>query len=285
MKKLFFSLMLVVMSINVMGQTNDYEKCTRELLEIGTSSYSPKQMKETLKSTLQGVAEQLQGLMSQLGVQNVQNMPDVNGILNGMFDEVLLPYFDSGEFTNDMVAIMSPMLEKEFTLEEMNQLLDLYHSEEGQQVLTNMGKISANVSETTSKMTGELMALATGGEVPAVERVECPEEYRKVFEKYYELTVAPSIKKSMEKGQDLNNPAVEKVQKYMAEAMPETILRLTYSAVTLDELKQAVDFCNHPLIQRNVQANATLDESSMKPFTDKFNARLQSFLSKFMPGM
>lgn len=283
MKKILLSLTLFLLSINMMAQSNEYEKCTRELLEIGTSNYSPKQMKETMKATLKTVADQLNGLLGQLGVANANQMPDMTGMLSGMFDEVLGDYFDNGEFTKDMVSILTPVYERQLSLDEMKQVLKLYRSERGQRVLASTAKQADQIGDATSKLIQDITAMATGGEMPTPARVDCPEDYRQLFDKYYEMTTAPQIQKSLEK---LGNvPNAQNMKKYMTEAMPERILSIVYPAMSKEELKEAIDFFGEPQIKRFAEAGTNINEAELKPLNDKLNTNLQKYLSKFLPGM
>lgn len=273
MKRFILTVALVVATFtSAFAQSETYRNAARSLIEVSGSAMSPENMKKTITGTIEGIIKAMP--------QAAEASSQANKLLERINKEVFDPYFGSDDFTNDMVAMMAPTLEKEFTEAEAKELVQLYSTPEAKAFTKKGGAIMGEIGGMMQKMMPAITAISQGGEAPKVEKVECSAEYRKQFMEYYALTSAASMAKMEAKLAGNNTPQAQKLISYMKEAMPELILDMTKDNLTIDDLKVGVKVTGNPLAQRCLKACQNIDEGAMQPMMQKLSAKM----SKLMMG-
>lgn len=276
MKKTILSLaMLMCMSLGTMAQSDSYKQKTRELIELGTSNFSPRSMKESIKQAFGGLLQQMAGLSG----QSSDDLQQVGDMLNGMMDEVIAPYIDSDEFVTDMVDYVAPTLEDGFSEEELTELLAVYKSPKGKKFLESCKKLTENMTPMMTEVMTATMTVAMGGELPPVEKVDCPEDYRTLFNEYFKLSAGAALV-ALDDKLDESNEKMAKIKTYLTESLPETTLRMCYPAFTTDDLKLGIEICSQDIVQRYIKATASMNPTEGGAIQQKIGKRVQEFMTK-----
>lgn len=271
MKKIILTLALVVAAVNsALAQNETYRDAARSLMEISASSLSPENIKKTISGTIETA---------------IKSMPQPDGVdskatetLDRLNKEVFEPYFGSDDFMNDMVDIMAPALEKEFSEAEVKKLVKIYSTPEAKSLLEKGGATMTNLSGMMQEMMPAIQTISMGGEAPEVEKVECSDEYRQVFTEYYNLTSSAALQRMESQMADDGNPVTKKLLTYIKTAMPEMTLKMCKDTLTIDDLKSGIKLVGNPLAQRYIKASSEIDEVDMQPMMQKLGMKMAQIL-------
>lgn len=271
MKKIILTLALVVAAMNsVLAQSDAYRNAARSLMEISASSVSPENIKKTISGTIETA---------------IKSMPQMDGIetkvtetLEKLNKEVFDPYFGSDDFMNDMVDVMAPALEKEFSETEVKELVKVYSTPEAKSLLEKGGATMNNLGGMMQEMMPAIQTITMGGEAPEIEKVECSDEYRQVFTEYYNLTSSAALQRMESQMADDGNPVTKKLLTYIKTAMPEMTLKMCKDTLTIDDLKSGIKLVGNPLAQRYIKASSEIDEVEMQRMMQKLGSKMTKIL-------
>lgn len=242
--------LMLTLSLGAGAQTAEYRQTTRQLIELGTTSSSPSQLKATMKKAFGTMLPQAQ--------------------VDALFDTLLGEYFESGELLDDLAAAIAPSLNGAFTQDDLNAILSKYGTAEGKTALAVCNSCNGLTDAMTSLVQG-MTQIAQGGEAPAVERVQCPEAYRALFNQYIALAQGAAMERVK-----TGLAAQPKLLAYMQEALPETILRALYPATSEADLRTATTFFSDPLLQRYITHIAQIDEHALDGINQKIMQKVQA---------
>lgn len=273
MKKIIFTLALIVAAMNSFAQSNTYRDAARSLMEMSGNALSAENMKKTINGTLEAVTKS----MPQMDGADTK----VTELIEKLNKEVFEPYFGSDEFKNDMLDVMTPALENEFSEAEIKELVEVYSTPEAKDFIQKGGAMIGDLGGMMQDMMPAISAISMGGEAPEVEKVECSDEYRQVFTEYFNLCSSATLQNMESKLAGDGNPLNQKLLAYIKTAMPEMTLKMCKNTFTIDDMKSGIKLVSNPLAQRFIKASTNMGEQAIQPMMQKLGSKM----TKIMMGM
>ena len=277
MRKIFLIVATALtISMSMKAQSPEYKQKTRELIEQSHTSISPESMKQTMSNMLKSIAP---ALGKQAGQSEANDK--FAAMMDGFLSEVVTPYFESGEFTNDMVECLAPLLEKEFTLDELNHIQEVYSTPEAKAFAAKGGLSLSNLTNVTQDLVQPILIIALGGDAPQIEPAQCSEAYRQTFNEYFALTGKAAIEKLKNRmGKLDSSPMAGKVNDFLTAAIPELTLKTVVNVYTIDDLKYGIRLTSDPIVQRYTTFLSNIEDDAMASMSDKFGHLSEDFMNK-----
>lgn len=276
MKRFILTVVLAVATFTCsFAQSETFRNAARSLIEGTGSSLSPENMKKAMTGTIEGTIKAM--------IPDAETSPEVKKLLERLNKEVFEPYFGTDEFINDIVDVISIALEKEFTEAEVKELVRIYSTPEAKAITKKSDNMMLDMGGMMQEMMPAITSIVQGGEAPQIKKVDCTDEYRKVFMEFYDLFAAASIQKLESQFAGDDSPQAQKLMGYMKEAMPELTLKMVKDTYTIEDLKFCIKLTGNPLSQRYLKISSNLDENTMQPIMEKLGAKLEKVLSTFQP--
>lgn len=271
MKRIVFFVAIFFATISqILAQTISYCNSVREYVTI-SSGDTKVTMQKLVKMILDSSVEEEIN-------KNPSQKEEIQLAMTIVHKRVINPYFNSGEFYNDVAGVLTAPLSKEISEAELNEVVAMYKSEDIQQVKTKTSKIAEGLDNIKQEFMQIMTTIRRGGEIPKVEKVNRSKEYRKLFAEYNDAIEAQEkFDEVMAIFKLLKDPKIAKMMDYMQQSVLEISLKRMHDNLTYDELQSYVRFLSNPLVKRCTIVSKGCQEQLGEVIGAKLMDKIQKF--------